>query len=809
MSTNTSKLRAVFPLILLILIVLGFFYKTIFFGKYPFPGDLLLTQYGPWRHQSYDGYVEGAIPTKNQYFDVLRELYPWKTVVVDQLKEGEIPFWNPYNFSGSPLLANYQSQVFYPFSIVYFFFPQLTAWSIMVIAQPVLGAIFMYLFATELGLTYAAAMLAALLFNFSGFASVWMEFTTVWHTILWLPLLLYIIERGVKNSGISFSQKILFIVATAAAITGGHPQDFINTFLFVCIYTAARIITNANMTLSQKKLFFVSQICTLFPIPFLLTMPQLLPTVELFKSSARVTHDYIQVIENMLVQWWQIPLLAVADFFGNPATGSSITGDYVGKTLSVGVVGFFLAASSLFNARKSWHQKFFIGTAITILLCTVRTPLSEILYRYPLPLLSTGTPTRILFLLAFAMALLAGYGYDYLKNQKIGRIISPLSVVWGIFGVFWILILVHPFANMTPEVVNVIKRSVLFASAFLFGTTILTLLSKKIHVSYLLIIPLCAIELAYGFLKFNPFVPRSFVYPENALIQFLKTQQGTNRVWGYGTAEMEANFATQVKLYSTDGTDPLNLQWYNQFIQSSKDGHIPDSFTRQTRSDAKLAVGFGQKDLPNNPYRLKVMDMLGVKYVIDRVDNPKDDTTFDTARFKPIWQKNAWTVFENMYAAPRTFVTGDVQFYTNSKDFEIKFFADSFKPGSSVLIESIHKNAFETVKQGSGSAQIIAYTPNTVTIGTITDKEQVLFLSDTYDPNWVATIDGKPTQIYNMTYAFRGVIVPPGRHTVVFSYHSKPFLTGIYISIATLFFGVSVAVVSVYISTKSCHGKKI
>jgi uncharacterized membrane protein YfhO len=162
-----------------------------------------------------------------------------------------------------------------------------------------------------------------------------------------------------------------------------------------------------------------------------------------------------------------------------------------------------------------------------------------------------------------------------------------------------------------------------------------------------------------------------------------------------------------------------------------------------------------------------------------------------------------------MYAAPRTFVTGDVDFYTTSKDFETKFFADSFKPGSSVLIESTHKNAFETVKQGTGSANITAYTPNTVTISSRTDTKQVLFLSDTYDPNWIATIDGKPTQVFNMNYAFRGVVVPQGDHTVIFSYHSKPFITGIYISIATVFFCVCVGIVSIYISTKSHHGKKI
>lgn len=785
MSTYTSKLRAVFPIIILITIVLGFFYKTLLFGKYPFPGDLLLTQYGPWRHQSYDGYVAGAIPTKNQYFDVIRELYPWKTVVVDQLKKGELPFWNPYNFSGSPLLANYQSQVFYPFSIVYLLLPQIHAWTAMVILQPVLGVIFMYLFATELGLSVIASMIASLLFNFSGFASVWMEFTTVGHTIVWLPLLLFIIERGVKKSSFSLSEKFIFVLGAVASVTGGHPQDFINTFMFVCIYTMARIVGNATMSVSQKKSFFVHSICTLFPIPFLLTLPQLLPTIELFKTSARVTHDYVNIIQNMLVQWWQLPLLAVSDFFGNPSTGSSITGDYVGKTLSVGVVGFVLAVSSLFNTKKSWSQNFFSVTALLILLLTVRTPLSEVFYRFPIPIISTGTPTRILFLLAFALSVLAGYGYDYLKNQKIKYASIPVALVWGIFGIFWIIVLIHPVSTMTPAIVSVIKRSLLFATVFLLGTSVLILTSKKIRFAILLLLPLCTIELAYGFLKFNPFVPVSFVYPQNSLIQFLQSQKGTNRVWGYGSAEIEANFATQVGLYSTDGTDPLNLRWYNEFLQSSKDGQIPESFSRTTRSDAKLATGYGEKDLPQNRFRLRVMDMLGVKYIIDRVDNPRDDTTFDTTRFKPIWQKESWTVFENMHAAPRVFLSGDILAYDSPSDFERIFFSDAYVPGSSILVESRDAKDFDDIRQGSGSAQIQSYTPNRVVIETTSSVPQVLFISDTYDPNWTAIVDGEKTMLYKMNYAFRGVRVPQGSHIVTMHYESNAFTRGVVASTIT------------------------
>lgn len=757
------------PLILLTGICLLFFYKTLISGKIPFPGDLLLTQYGPWRHQSYDGYVAGAIPSKDQYFDVLRELYPWKTVVIESLKHKVFPLWNPYNFSGAPLLSNYQSQTWYPFTFLYFLMPQISAWTIMVIIQPILGSIFLYLFATEIGISSAGAMLAALLFNFSSFASVWMEFTTVWHTILWLPLLLYLIERGVKQKKLTLGQQVLFIFGLFAAITGGHPQDFINSFLFLVVYTVVRVWRVKDW--SRPQLIFI------FTIPFFLAAPQLFPTIELFRHSARVAHDYQGIIHNMLVQWWQVPLIAVQELFGNPATKSNSTGDYIGKTLSVGFVGFFFAVNALLSKYKSWHKTFFIWVAIFILLITVRTPITELLYRYPWPILSTGTPTRILFVLALSLSVLAGFGYDAVRQIKTFPL-KNVAVNAAILALTWLFVYIHP---------PIVLRAVIITTGIFAAIVAVLLLSRFKKIFLLAIIPLAAAELIYGFIKFNPFVPVTFVYPQNKLIMELQRISGIDRYWGYGTAGIEANFATQEHLYSTDGTDPLNLSWYNQFIQSSSNGNIAVTFNRTTRSDAQLAPGYGKSDLPSNEFRLRVMDLLGVKYIIDRSENPKDNGTFPTDRFKPVWHEEDWTIYQNLMAAPRFFLTSDVRPYKNTVDFENQFFAADFNPGKTVLLATHDWNSLPRL-DGYGSSTLISYSPNTVTIAVRADSEQLLFLSDTYDNGWTARVNGQTAKVLKADFALRAVLVPKGESTVVFSYEPRSFWTGIAISTASLLF---------------------
>ncbi len=777
------------PILILIAVVCVFFWPVFVKGYTPFPGDLLLTQYSPWRHSSYGGYVAGAIPSKDQYFDVIRELYPWKTQVVSELKAGKIPLWNPYNFSGAPLLANYQSQVFYPLSVIYFIVPQISAWTMMVVSQPILGSIFMFLFASEIGLATGAAILAALLFNFSSFASVWMEFTTVWHTILWLPLFLFLVERAVKQKRLLFWQQILFMFALFSSITGGHPQDFINTFIIFIIYTIFRVMTAKGWPIKEKINLLLNPLSIVILIPFCLAAPQLLPTIELFRNSARVSHDYIFIINNLIVQLWQLPLLVVADFFGNPTTKSNIFGDYILKTLSIGVSGFYFAAVSLFSSVKSWHKTFFLNTAIIILLLTVRSPISELFYHFPIPILSTGTPTRILFVLMLSLSILAGFGFDEaLKLKKIP--FRALSLVWFIIVLLWIFVFKHPMITgtlLTPAAIGTMKRSMILATGMLGIISLVTCASlyrKKIL--YIAVI-ICIGELFYSFTKFNPEVPKLFAYPENNLVSFLKTHTGINRFWGYGTAQIEANFATQVDLFSPDGTDPLNLAWYNQLIQASTDGKVATSFNRTTRSDAQLLPGYGEDNLPENKFRLKLLDVMGVKYILDRAENPQNSNTFPSVRYKEVWHQNDWIVYENLFAAPRYFTTSDVRPYTDDKDFQNKFFADSFNPNKTVLVAAYDYKSIPKLTQNPSRVTLLSYAPQNIEFQVTTDSTQFLYISDTYDYGWKAEVNNKPARVYKANYAFRGVMVPKGVSKVSFTYQPQSFSTGVAVSAITAF----------------------
>ena len=174
-----------------------------------------------------------------------------------------------------------------------------------------------------------------------------------------------------------------------------------------------------------------------------------------------------------------------------------------------------------------------------------------------------------------------------------------------IVGIFFVIVwLIFQSTEHYPTAFNAIRYSGALAAATLMGFFIAITRRKLMIPMVAVLILIHAADLFFHFQKFNPFVPSSFIFPQTSIFQFLKERSGINRFWGYGTASIQANFATQYRLFSPDGYDPLYPKWYGELIHASKDGKLLEQFTTQTRSDATIVSGYGEFDLPNNVFRL-------------------------------------------------------------------------------------------------------------------------------------------------------------------------------------------------------------
>src|SRR5579872_139453 len=106
-------MKKLLPLLLLGAII-GVFFKSFFLQNLlPIPSDTIVGLYNLFRDFYAKDFPRG-IPFKNFLItDPVRQEYPWRFESLLQEKLRQLPLWNPYNFAGTPLLANDQSASLY------------------------------------------------------------------------------------------------------------------------------------------------------------------------------------------------------------------------------------------------------------------------------------------------------------------------------------------------------------------------------------------------------------------------------------------------------------------------------------------------------------------------------------------------------------------------------------------------------------------------------------------------------------------------------------------------------------------------
>jgi hypothetical protein len=88
----------------------------------------------------------------------------------------------------------------------------------------------------------------------------------------------------------------------------------------------------------------------------------------------------------------------------------------------------------------------------------------------------------------------------------------------------------------------------------------------------------------------------------------------------------------------------------------------------------------------------------------------------------------------------------------------------------------------------SGEILKTRYRPQSAELEVTSKQGTLLVLAQSYYHPWRATVDGQPTTIWRANHAFQAVDVPPGRHTVRFSYVDRLFHWGVLISTGTLIY---------------------
>ncbi len=755
------------PLSFIILIWFIFASPYFFKDKVPFPSSYQVNNFAPWNTNSqfWSPVKNGAMP------DIITQIYPWRHLVVEMWKAGQVPLWNSYTFSGNPLLANYQSGALSPFNVIFLALPFVDAWSVLVLLQPLLAGLFTYLFARSLKLSRTGGLISAISFMFCGFITTWMGYATLGYAILFLPLSLFCIEKY------SITKKSIFLILLSLTIPlsffSGHFQISLYFIITILTYVVYKFIINRN---TRDTFLVVLYIC----FGIFLVMPQVLPSIELYLNSFR--SSFFQKAGGIPLEY--ISTFLAPDFFGNPVTRNTWFGNYAEWNAYIGLLPLMLAIYSISRIKK--HQVLFLFIfGISALFLAIDSPISNLIVDLHLPVLSTSSINRIIVLYSFAFAVLAGFGYDYLlfdiKNAKRRRIALWIGSVGIIFIILWTLIVLKLFIPANKIFVskqNLILPTILFlgsSAVIIFG-----LLFRKIKHDRLLH---AAITLGFTILltvdmlrfttKWQPFDSKSLVFPSITTTNAFSKISGFDRVIGNFGAEI----STYYKLPSVEGYDALYSKRYGEFVGFVNDGKIIKS--------AWSVVSFPRDSMRTE----KALNLLNIKYVVHKLLDDKKNWTFPfwvypQDQFKLIYKDSKYEFYENTKVLPHVFLVGQYRVIPNSKQILNIIFSNNFDLRKEVILE---KDPRMAIARGHiGDAKIIDYRPNDIEISVDAKNKALLFLSENYYPGWKASVDGKEVEIFRTDYSFRAILVNKGSHTVRFFYDPWSFKLGVYLAIGGL-----------------------
>jgi hypothetical protein len=151
----------------------------------------------------------------------------------------------------------------------------------------------------------------------------------------------------------------------------------------------------------------------------------------------------------------------------------------------------------------------------------------------------------------------------------------------------------------------------------------------------------------------------------------------------------------------------------------------------------------------------------------------------DRGRFRLVHSGDV-KIYENLDRLPRAWLAGAAQPVVDADAALARLRAGEAAPLIAPLVEG-QTLLPPTAGAAPGRAEILRYTPEEVVIESQSAIPALLVLSDAYYPGWRATVDGAPAPILPTNILFRGVEVPAGDHTVVFTFAPDSWRNGLYV----------------------------
>ena len=742
-----------------------------------------------------------------------------------------VPLWNPYIMAGRPLLADGQSAVFSPFSLVSYVLPFWKSLAVVAMLKLFLGAFGAYLLGRLLGMRFGGALVTGLVFAFGTFFVVWLAWplTSVY---AWIPWALAACELLVRRPG------RLSVAALAAVVglqfLGGHPESSFHLIFVLAVFFAFR----ALLDLRRRRLPVraLARPAVAFAVATVagtaLAALVLAPLAEFVLHSADLSRRV-----NTAAGFWQrryLGALLLHDYWGRP-TQVDIQAFMQTRGWYAGAVTLMLAVSALIVKRTAERIALVLFALFCVCMVVGIQPLFGAVTR--LPGFSSAQNERLLIYFLLCIALLAGWGLDDLSSTRLPRLGLRRSIVAAsgaivCVPVVWMLVagtldlhelgsglrvawgFVHP--PQPPRGVDV-QRSTsaaivrdsslliwlpLAGAAFALIAARLWAPTRRLGVTpfVALTMLLLAADLFRANMGFNPAIKRSTaVPPATGAIRYLQSQR-PNRFIGVSTIQLSQplpdDLAMRFGLYDARGYDfPVEK-------------HFDDLWR------ASVAPGVGDFTQPEEfasatPAALRALDLLSVSDLLvgplQAIATPLHGPGLHVA-----YKGKDGVVYANSNALPRVFVVDRQRTVAGDKAQLAAVTSPGFdRHGVAVTdhpVPGIPQAAGTATGSSDANAKLRSYDAEKVVIDAIASRPSLVVLTDSFYPGWKATVDGKPASIERVDYVLRGVSIGPGHHTIVMRYQPASWRIGWIVSLVALL-GLLGALASVWIGTRRRHSK--
>ncbi len=768
------------------------------------------------------------------YRDIYNYTFPSARYIHDICRQGFLPYWNPYLNYGQPLLANPNLLFFYPFTILIVLFPADAAFTAHFLIHFAWAGIGVYVLARTWGQTWSGALFAALFFMLSGPVLSLGDLYNQSACAAWIPWALLVTDRALASPRLRLW--IVLIAIFSCQWLAGEPMTMLGTFGLCAAYAFYR---RGDWTrLWSKPNFRV--LLTFFLVGtgmLLLCAAQFLPAARLLSESRRGVQGLrFRETANWAVNPFSLPQLIVPDFFGagmGAPTGWLwlMSDSNLPYFLSV-----FLGFVPVFFALAGWalgrdeRRNFTAGAAGVFLLFSFGhfTPVFALAYLLIPPLSVVRYPVKLLVIVTILLAILAGWGFDALRSPSPAwktqgrRLLMPLYVLLAgivtVLAISWLApnlvmsptkqILDHlgenPFnlKQMPDFLVTALRYQLPGMAGFLLGGIVLAQglqQGKSWARPGLYAFALLAIvQLVTANSGANPTVPKTFFTYRPPVLDQFKDPPGTYRVasfWPVVQTPEIGNVQTYINFESLPEAAELGPAGQGAFQPRSQ--LATGSMLNEVEGSINLDL---ERSLPPYLYDVEIYQdrhvndpmhvdcMLGrtnVKYII----RPK---AADNAAVMPLGEVfNGSSLPSRLYQdvcfLPRAYVAGNSLFSTDSNETLDYLAWPEFDASNSVIL-AVKSGSSPNVSGSSsaGEVEIVRRDPNSVTLRAQLTRPGYVVLLDRYDPNWLATLDGRPAPVLRANQIFRAIYAAAGTHEVHFEYRQRGFRLGLVLSLATL-----------------------